>query len=196
MVAYDGGDGSVAARVWWLLRWAGHEEVAVLDGGYAAWIAEARPVTADVATPEPGDVEVRPGGMPVTDADGAAALARTGVLLDARASARYRGETEPVDPRPGHVPGALNAPSAEHVDTTGRWLTAEALADRFRALGVTTDAPIGAYCGSGVTASSVVLALEVAGLTSKNTPATLYAGSWSNWSADPNRPAATGPEPG
>ncbi|HEX6342763.1 sulfurtransferase [Umezawaea sp.] len=196
VVAYDGGDGSVAARVWWLLRWAGHEEVAVLDGGFAAWTAEERPVTAEAPAPEPGDVRVRPGAMPVTDADGAAELARAGVLLDARAGARYRGETEPVDPRPGHVPGALNAPSSEHVDATGRWLAPTALADRFRALGVTTDAPIGAYCGSGVTASSVVLALEVAGLTSKDKPATLYAGSWSNWSADPNRPAATGPEPG
>ncbi|HWO59878.1 MAG TPA: rhodanese-like domain-containing protein, partial [Umezawaea sp.] len=123
VVAYDGGDGSVAARVWWLLRWAGHEEVAVLDGGFAAWTSEDRPVTADASAPEPGDVEVRPGAMPVVDADGAAALARAGVLLDARAGARYRGETEPVDPRAGHVPGALNAPSAEHVDATGRWLT-------------------------------------------------------------------------
>ncbi len=196
VVAYDGGDGSVAARVWWLLRWAGHQEVAVLDGGFAAWTAEARAVTAESPTPEPGDVEVRPGAMPVTDADGAATLARTGVLLDARAGARYRGETEPVDPRPGHVPGALNAPSAEHVDATGHWLPATALADRFRTLGVTPNTPVGAYCGSGVTASSIVLALEVAGLTGKDTPATLYAGSWSNWSADPDRPAATGPEAG
>jgi len=196
VVAYDGGDGSVAARVWWLLRWSGHREVAVLDGGFAAWTAENREVTADTPTPEPGDITVRPGAMPVTDADGAADLARKGTLLDARAGARYRGETEPVDPRPGHIPGALNAPSADHVDPTGHWLTPEALTTRFQALGVTGEGPIGAYCGSGVTASSIVLALEVAGLTSENTPATLYAGSWSNWSADPTRPAATGSEPG
>jgi thiosulfate/3-mercaptopyruvate sulfurtransferase len=196
VVAYDGGDGSVAARVWWLLRWAGHEEVAVLDGGFAAWTAESRDVTSESPTPKPGDIEVRPGAMPVTDADGAAALARTGVLLDARAGARYRGETEPVDPRPGHIPGALNAPSAEHVDASGHWLDATALADRFRALGVTPEVAVGAYCGSGVTASSIVLALEVSGLTTKDTPATLYAGSWSNWSADPTRPAATGPDAG
>jgi thiosulfate/3-mercaptopyruvate sulfurtransferase len=196
VVAYDGGDGSVAARVWWLLRWAGHEDVAVLDGGFAAWTAEGREVTAATSTPKPGDVEVHPGGMPVVDADGAADLARTGVLLDARAAPRYRGETEPVDPRAGHVPGALNAPSNEHVGADGRWLPAADLAARFRAIGVTDDAELGAYCGSGVTASSVVLALEVAGLTDKDSPATLYAGSWSNWSADPNRPAATGPEPG
>ena len=196
VVAYDAGDGSVAARVWWLLRWAGHEEVAVLDGGFAAWTAEGREVTAETSTPAPGDIEVHPGGMPVVDADGAADLARTGVLLDARAAPRYRGETEPVDPRAGHVPGALNAPSSEHVGPDGRWLPAADLATRFRAIGVTDESRIGAYCGSGVTASSVVLALEVAGLTDKDTPATLYAGSWSNWSADPNRPAATGPEPG
>ncbi|MET1076026.1 MAG: sulfurtransferase [Umezawaea sp.] len=196
VVAYDGGDGSVAARVWWLLRWAGHDEVAVLDGGYAAWTAEARDVTAETPPADPGDIEVRPGAMPVVDADGAATLARTGVLLDARAGARYRGETEPVDPRAGHIPGALNAPSSEHAGPDGRWLTADQLATRFRTLGATAGTPIGAYCGSGVTASSIVLALEVAGLTDKTTPATLYAGSWSNWSADPDRPAATGPEAG
>lgn len=196
VVAYDGGDGSVASRVWWLLRWAGHEQVAVLDGGFAAWTARGLPVTAEVPEPTPGDIVVRPGGMPVVDAEGAAALARDGVLLDARAAPRYRGETEPVDPKAGHVPGALNAPSAEHVDEHGRWLGAVELAERFRGLGVAPDRPVGAYCGSGVTASSVVLALEVAGLTSQAEPATLYAGSWSNWCVDPAREVATGPEPG
>ncbi|MEU4802431.1 sulfurtransferase [Actinosynnema sp. NPDC023587] len=195
VVAYDGGDGSVAARLWWLLRWAGHEEVAVLDGGFAAWVADGRPVTAEQTRPEPGDVVVRPGAMPVLDAGDAAALARDGVLLDARAAQRYRGETEPVDPRAGHVPGALSAPSAEHVDASGRWLGADALAERFRAIGVRPDAAVGAYCGSGVTASSVVLALEVAGLTSARQPAGLYAGSWSHWCVDPEREVATGPHP-
>ncbi|CCH29060.1 sulfurtransferase [Actinosynnema sp. NPDC047251] len=195
VVAYDGGDGSVAARLWWLLRWAGHEEVAVLDGGFAAWVAGGRPVSAEQHRPEPGDVVVRPGGMPVLDADEAAALARDGVLLDARAAQRYRGETEPVDPRAGHIPGALNAPSAEHVDGAGRWLGADALAERFRAIGVRPDAAVGAYCGSGVTASSVVLALEVAGVTSAERPAGLYAGSWSHWCVDPAREVTTGPHP-
>ncbi len=195
VVAYDGGDGSVAARLWWLLRWAGHTEVAVLDGGYAAWVAEDRPVTTEVPEPVPGDLTVRPGAMPVLDADEAAALARTGVLLDARAAQRYRGETEPVDPRAGHIPGALNAPSAEHVAGDGRWLGAKALADRFRAVGVRPDAPVGAYCGSGVTASSVVLALEVAGVTTAGRPAALYAGSWSHWCVDPSREVATGSNP-
>ena len=195
VVAYDAGDGSVAARVWWLLRWAGYGEVAVLDGGFAAWEATGLPVTAEEPSPAEGDVVLRPGQMPVLDADGAAALAREGVLLDARAAQRYRGETEPVDPKAGHIPGALNAPSAGHVGEDGRWLTAAELGERFAAIGVprgvTGDVAMGAYCGSGVTASSVVLALEVAGITSAEKPAALYAGSWSNWCAL-DREAATG----
>ncbi len=199
VVAYDAGDGSVAARVWWLLRWAGYREVAVLDGGFAAWEAAGLPVTAEEPPGESlaagGDVVVKPGQMPVLDADGAAALARDGVLLDARAPQRYRGETEPVDPKAGHIPGALNAPSGGHVGGDGRWLGAAALAERFAGIGVPGDAPdevaVGAYCGSGVTASSVVLALEVAGITSADKPAALYAGSWSNWCAL-DREVATG----
>ena len=195
VVAYDAGDGSVAARVWWLLRWAGYGEVAVLDGGFAAWEAAGLPVTAEeppaLTGEAAGDVVVRPGQMPVLDADGAAALARDGVLLDARAAPRYRGETEPVDPKAGHVPGALNAPSTGHVGPDGRWLGAAELAARFAEIGVTGEAAVGAYCGSGVTASSVVLALEVAGITSAGKPAALYAGSWSNWCAL-DREVATG----
>ncbi|QQQ77950.1 sulfurtransferase [Saccharothrix sp. 6-C] len=189
VVAYDGGDGSVAARAWWLLRWAGHPEVAVLDGGFAAWTAEGRPVDAGTPSPVPGDVVVTPGGMPVLDADGAAAFTGTGTLLDARAPERYRGETEPVDPRAGHIPGALNAPTSGHT-SGGRWLPAAALAERFEAIGVSPDRPVAAYCGSGVTASSVVLALEVAGITAPDRPAPLYAGSWSQWSSDPARPVS------
>jgi thiosulfate/3-mercaptopyruvate sulfurtransferase len=196
VVAYDAGDGSTAARAWWLLRWAGHREVAVLDGGYAAWIAEGHPVTVEPPDPEPGDIEVRPGTMPVLDADAAGRLAREGVLFDARAPERYRGDTEPVDPRAGHVPGAVNAPFSQHLGAGGRWRPAAELADRFTALGVRADRPTGAYCGSGVTASSVVLALEVAGLTGADRPAALYAGSWSHWCTDPSRPVVTGDQPG
>jgi thiosulfate/3-mercaptopyruvate sulfurtransferase len=197
VVAYDAGDGSVAARAWWLLRWAGHTEAAVLDGGYQAWSAEGRPVSRDEPRPTPGDIEVSDdivtrGGMPVLDADGAAALAETGVLLDARAPERFRGDVEPVDPRAGHIPGARNAPFAGHLGADGRWRPAEELADRFRAIGVGTGEPVGVYCGSGVTASSVVLALEVAGITSVAEPAALYAGSWSHWCTDSDRPFATG----
>jgi thiosulfate/3-mercaptopyruvate sulfurtransferase len=146
--------------------------------------------------PEPGDVEVRPGGMPVLDATEAARLARDGLLLDARAPERYRGDVEPVDPRAGHIPGARNAPFAGHLGGNARWQSPAALADRFREIGVRADEPIGAYCGSGVTASSVVLALEVAGLTTPTLPAALYAGSWSHWCVDESRPVATGANPG
>jgi thiosulfate/3-mercaptopyruvate sulfurtransferase len=200
VVVYDADNGSIAARVWWLLRWAGHDQVSVLDGGYAAWSSEGRSVTTEVPTPAPGDVAVRPGQMPVVDADGAAELARTGVLLDARAPERYRGDVEPIDPRAGHVPGARNAPFAAHTGEDGRWRTPGELAGHFAKIGVPEKAgvpeeggsEVGAYCGSGVTATSVVLALEVAGITGPDAPATLYAGSWSNWSADPTRPVATG----
>ncbi|HEV2782910.1 MAG TPA: sulfurtransferase [Actinophytocola sp.] len=194
VVAYDAGNGSVAARAWWLLRWSGHREVAVLDGGYAAWVADGHPVSTDPPAPEPGDVEVRPGGMPVLDAAAAADLARTGTLLDARAPERYRGDTEPVDPRAGHIPGARNAPFTEHTGEDGRWRAPAELAERFATLGITGR--VGAYCGSGVTASSLVLALEAAGVTTADAPAALYTGSWSHWCTDPDRPIATGPQPG
>jgi thiosulfate/3-mercaptopyruvate sulfurtransferase len=201
VVAYDHADGSVAARAWWLLRWAGlsADRVAVLDGGWAAWREEGLPVSTEEPAPEPGDVVVRPGGMPVLDADAAAALARSGVLLDARAGERYRGEVEPVDPRAGHIPGARSAPSAGNAGHDGRWQEPQDLAERYRELGVEPGSgpeAVGAYCGSGVTASSLVLALEYAGLTAPERPAALYAGSWSDWSSDPERPAATGPEAG
>ena len=196
VVVYDAADGSIAARAWWLLRWSGHQEVAVLDGGYAAWLDEGKEVSTEPAQPEPGDIEVRPGSMPVLDATEAARLARDGILLDARAPERYRGDVEPVDPRAGHVPGARNAPFSGHLGDDARWRTPAALAERFRELGVRTDDPVGAYCGSGVTASSVVLALEVAGLTTAQLPAALYAGSWSHWCVDESRPVATGSDPG
>lgn len=144
----------------------------------------------------PGDIVVRAGGMPVLDADGAAELAGTGALLDARAEARYRGETEPVDPRAGHIPGARSVPAACNAGPDGRWLPPAELAARFRGAGVTDPSAVGAYCGSGINASALVLALEHAGLTSPEAPAALYPGSWSEWSSDPDRPAATGPEPG
>ena len=193
VVAYDAADGSVAARLWWLLRWSGHGAAAVLDGGYSAWSEQGRPVTTEEPAVRPGDVVVRPGGMPVLGADDAAELARTGVLLDARAPQRYRGETEPVDPRAGHVPGARNAPLAGNLGADGRWLPPQELAGRFAELGVLAGEPVGAYCGSGVTATALVLALEVAGLTTASRPAALYAGSWSHWCTDPSRPVATGP---
>lgn len=125
----------------------------------------------------------------------AARLALDGVLLDARTRARYLGEVEPVDPRAGHVPGARNAPFVEHLGPDGYWRPASELAEHYARLGVTPDIPVGACCGSGVTACSVVLALEYAGLRPSRRPAALYAGSWSHWIADPARPVATGHDP-
>lgn len=191
VVAYDDADGNSAARAWWLLRWAGLAGVRVLDGGIAAWVEDGEPLSTDVPEVEPGDVVVRPGGMPVLDAAGAAALvAAGGVLLDARAEARYRGEVEPVDPIAGHVPGARSAPTALNVGADGRFLAPAELRRRFAALGAEPGRAVGAYCGSGVTAAQEVLALELAGV-----PAALYAGSWSEWVADPSRPVETGPDP-
>ncbi|WBC14690.1 sulfurtransferase [Micromonospora sp. WMMA1998] len=189
VVVYDGGDGMSAARAWWTLRWAGHREVRVLHGGWPAWTAAGLPVDTGAPKPTPGDVTVAPGGLPVLDAAGAARLAAadSGVLLDVRAAPRYLGEHEPVDPVAGHVPGAVNLPAPEYV-TQGRFPAAEALRARFAAAGVGGDAPVGAYCGSGVTAAQAVLALHLAG----RPDAALYVGSWSQWVADPDRPVATG----
>lgn len=200
VVAYDAGDGMAAARLWWTLRWAGHHEVSVLDGGLAAWVAAGQPLQEGAVTAEPGDVRVQPGGMPVLDADGAAKLARTGLLLDARAEVRYRGESEPIDPVAGHIPGAVNLPAAALV-ADGRLKPPADLAAAVQAAAsrrkdappgpLPPDTPVGAYCGSGVTAAQTVLALELAGFTR---PA-LYVGSWSHWVTDPSRPVATGEEP-
>lgn len=193
VVVYDGGEGQPAARAWWTLRWAGHDDVLVLDGGFAAWTAAGEPVTTEVPVPAPGDCTVRPGGLPVLDAAGAARLAAgTGVLVDVRVAPRYRGEVEPVDPVAGHIPGAVNLPTTGHAGGDGRLRAADALRSTFAAVGVTDGVPVGAYCGSGVTAAHTVLALHRAG----RTDAALYVGSWSGWVTDPTRPVATGDQPG
>lgn len=191
VVVYDGGQGWAAARAWWLLRWAGHPRVRVLDGGLAAWTADGGPLTTEEPAATEGDFTPAPGGMPLLTADDAAALARRGVLLDARAAERYRGDVEPIDRIGGHIPGARSAPTTENVASDGRLLPAAELADRFAALGAKPGEEVGVYCGSGVSAAHQVLALSVAGI-----PAALYVGSWSEWSSDPSRPVATGPQPG
>ncbi len=190
VVVYDAADGSVAARAWWLLRYFGHRDVTLLDGGYAAWVAAGEPVeTGGPAPGVPGDFTARAGGLPLLDADAAAGVAADGVLLDARAGERYRGEVEPVDPVAGHVPGAVSAPTAGNVGGDGHLLPADRLRARFAALGVDGTRPVGAYCGSGVTAAHTVLALQLAGVE-----AALYVGSWSEWAAQ-GRPVATGGRP-
>ncbi|MBT2879878.1 sulfurtransferase [Streptomyces albidoflavus] len=188
VVTYDGGQGWAAARAWWLLRWAGHPEVRVLDGGLAAWDG---PLEEGEITPEPGDFTPEPGRLELLDADGAAALAASGVLLDARAAERYRGDVEPIDRVGGHIPGAVSAPTTENTGEDGRLRPAAELAGRFAALGANPGRKVGVYCGSGVSGAHEVLALAVAGVD-----AALYVGSWSDWSADPDRPVATGPQPG
>ncbi|MFE7128256.1 sulfurtransferase [Streptomyces sp. NPDC057617] len=187
VVVYDGGQGWAAARAWWLLRWTGHSDVRVLDGGLAAWTG---PLSTEVPHPAEGDFSPVPGSLPLLDADGAAALARSGLLLDARAAERYRGDVEPVDRIGGHIPGALSAPTMVNVAENGTFLPAADLATRFTALGATAGTEVGVYCGSGVSGAHEVLALEIAGI-----PAALYAGSWSEWSADETRPVAKGPDP-
>ncbi|WP_129336869.1 sulfurtransferase [Cellulomonas endophytica] len=189
VVAYDATGGLAAARAWWLLRWAGVRDVRLLDGGLAAWTAAGLPLEAGAVVPEPGDVVLSGGGLPTVDADGAAAWPTHGVLLDARAGERYRGESEPVDPRAGHVPGALSAPTADLLGPDGRFRPEAELRAR---LGPHADAgPVAVYCGSGVTAAHTVAALATLGVE-----AALYPGSWSQWSADAARPAATGARPG
>ncbi|WP_180903684.1 sulfurtransferase [Nonomuraea indica] len=187
VVVYDDAGSTTAARAWWTLRYFGHQDVRVLDGGLPAWVEAGLPTDKDPVEVAPGDFTARPGGMPMLTAEQAAALAGDGVLLDARAAERYRGEVEPVDPVAGHIPGAVSAPTTGNVGPDGRFLPPEQLRARFAELGVREGVAAGAYCGSGVTAAHQVLALELAGL-----PAALYVGSWSHWVADPARPVATG----
>ncbi|TYK46244.1 sulfurtransferase [Actinomadura decatromicini] len=187
VVVYDDADSTSAARVWWSLRYFGHERVRVLDGGYRAWTEAGHPVSTTEPEVKPGDFVASPGRLPVLDAEGAAELATAGVLLDARAAERYRGELEPVDPVAGHIPGARNAPTSGNVGVDGRFLPPELLRERFAQLGATDALDVGAYCGSGVTAAHEILALNLAGI-----PAALYVGSWSNWVTDPSNPIATG----
>lgn len=191
VVVYDAQGGTSAARAWWLLRYFGHDDVRVLDGGFPAWVAEGEPVSTEVPPRGRGDFVARPGAMRLLDAAEAAELAGTGLLLDVRAPERYAGRSEPVDPVAGHVPGAVNLPTTEHVTDDGRMVPHDELIPRFEKAGY-DGGPVGAYCGSGVNAAHTVLALEVAGVHG----AGLYADSWSGWITDPDRPVATGPEPG
>jgi thiosulfate/3-mercaptopyruvate sulfurtransferase len=190
VVVYDDNGGLAAARAWWLLRWAGLPDVRILDGALAAWTEAGFELRSGEEQPDRGDVSLDGGHLPVLTTDEAAALARDGVLLDARAGERYRGETEPVDPRAGHIPGARSAPAIDNLTADGSFASPEALRARYAGLGAVPGADVGVYCGSGVTAAHDVAALRIAGID-----AALYPGSWSAWSADPRRPVATGTEP-
>jgi thiosulfate/3-mercaptopyruvate sulfurtransferase len=191
VIAYDDQAGAVAARLWFLLRSHGHAEVAVLDGGLAKWLAEGRPVTTAVpeVVPATFDARLRPGSV-VTKRE---MIGRdpASLVLDARAPERYRGEVEPIDPRAGHIPGAKSAPFTGNLTggPTSVFLAADDLRRRYQDIGVEGRDVI-VYCGSGVTACHDLLALHLAGFEGH-----LYAGSWSEWSADPLLPAATGDTP-
>jgi thiosulfate/3-mercaptopyruvate sulfurtransferase len=187
VVAYDDVSNLSAARAWWLLRWAGLRDVQLLDGGLAAWKRAGYDTESGTVTPERGDATLAPGTLPVLSAEESAGLARTGLLLDARACARFRGELEPIDPRAGHVPGAISAPTSANLRPDGTFEDAGVLARRFAALGADGAASIGVYCGSGITATHEIAALAIAGLD-----AALYPGSWSEWVSDPSRPVAIG----
>lgn len=183
VVVYDDWGGRAAARCWWLLRWAGHDDVRVLDGGWPAWVGSGGEVATGPVLAEPGDFVARPGAMPTVDAAGAAQLGVDGLLLDAREPERYRGEVEPVDPVAGHVPGARNAPTSANLGPDGRFREPRELLATYAAA---RDAPTAVYCGSGVTATHDLLAMAVLGIE-----AALYPGSWSEWTRDPRRPVET-----
>lgn len=190
VVAYDDQAGAIAARLWFLLRAHGHADVAVLDGGIAKWKAEGRPLETAVHEVTLATFHARFDAPRVLSKTEMTALVRSGqaLLLDARAVERYRGEAEPIDPRAGHIPGALNAPFSGNlsVGSVPVFLSRDALRERYAAFGADAREPI-VYCGSGITACHDLLALELAGLHGR-----LYAGSWSEWSSDPSLPVEKG----
>ncbi|NQD88688.1 sulfurtransferase [Paenarthrobacter sp. CM16] len=190
VVAYDNSGSMAAARVWWMLRNAGVDSVYLLDGGLAAWAAAGYPVETGEVRPVVGNVFLGEGGMPAINEAEAARWHHQRILLDARAGERFRGEVEPIDPRAGHIPGAVSAPTTQNVSADGTFLPAEELRRRFEALGLDEASTVAVYCGSGVTASHEIAALHIAGFT-----AALYPGSFSQWSNNPDNPVAVGAEP-
>ncbi len=189
LVAYDASGGYYAARLWWTLRWVGHEAVAVLDGGWDTWLQAGKPVTAERPLIVPGAFSGRPRESMAVDAGYVESRLNGGDmrLIDARSAERFRGENETLDPVGGHVPGALNRFFKLNLDTKGRFKEAAQLQSEFaKLLGATPPAQVVHQCGSGVTACHNVLAMEIAGLTGSK----LYPGSWSEWCSDPARPLA------
>ena len=190
VVCYDAGNGAMAARLWWMLRWIGHETVAVLDGGLAKWAAEKRPLTSEVPRFTPSHYQQESKGHPAVDVSEVMRQGSEMLLLDARAPARYRGEQEPIDPVAGRIPGARNRFNMDNVSPQGTFKSAGELRREFQAvLGDRAPSEAVHYCGSGVAACHNLLAMEVAGLPGGR----LFAGSWSEWSADPKRPVEKGP---
>ena len=185
VVAYDDWSSLPASRVWWMLRHLGFRGVRVLDGGIGAWTAAGLPTECGRATPATGDFSPAPGIGRVLDAGDAKRCAASHVLLDARPADRFRGENETIDAVAGHIPGGISAPALANVDQHGRFLPPDELAARFRRLGASGANSIGTYCGSGIQATHLALALSVAGI---NDDTDVYIGSWSDWITDPERP--------
>ncbi|MGK7868072.1 sulfurtransferase [Falsiroseomonas sp. E2-1-a20] len=188
VVVYDHDRGLVAARAWWVLRWAGLADVRLLDGGFAAWQAAGLPVAREPGRPQPGEVTLTPGHLPVLDADAAAALARGGLLLDSRVRVNYIGG--PGEPRRGHIPGSVSAPAADALTEAGHFAEAATLRHLYGALGADGASPVGVSCGAGISAAHSVLALASIGIE-----AAMFPGSWSAWAADPARPVVIGGRP-
>jgi thiosulfate/3-mercaptopyruvate sulfurtransferase len=191
VVAYDADAGMFAARLWWLLRWLGHDQVAVLDGGFKAWQNAALPTSTAASVAQAAEFRGQPKMEWVASSEAVGEWVKRADwrVLDARAPERFRGEVEPIDPVAGHIPGARNHPFAWNMGSDGRFLPAGELATKLRqSLAGTASKQSIMMCGSGVTACHNLLAMEVAGLAG----AKLYAGSWSEWIRDPSRPVATG----
>jgi thiosulfate/3-mercaptopyruvate sulfurtransferase len=191
VVAYDQDAGMYASRLWWLLKWQGHDAAAVLNGGFAKWVREGRPTEPGIATCAARHFHGTARPAMVVDADAVRGMLERGDgrVLDARAPERYRGEVEPIDKIAGHIPGAMNHPFKSNVDPSGVFKQRDELrAHLLTSTGGIAPGQVVNYCGSGVTACQNILAMEHAGLTGSK----LYAGSWSEWSADPARPVATG----
>lgn len=192
VVVYDQESSLGAARAWWVLRWAGQSRVRVLDGGLAAWLRAGGETTTAVPEVETGTITVRPGSVPVLEADDVPRLiAEGGTLLDARTAERFRGEVEPIDTEAGHIPGAHNLPVAQVLNPDGTFPSPEAIRSALADHGIPLDGPVGTTCGSGITAAQLTLALREAGIESVP-----YIGSWSEWIRDPDRPRATETAPG
>lgn len=190
VVVYDDGGGMIASRLWWMLRYLGHEAVAVLDGGWAAWVAANLPVAAGLEMKTPRHFTGTPRRDWLVTLDDVPGLP---LLVDSRESARYRGELEPIDAKAGHIPGAVNFPFALNWDENGRFLSPDRLREQLqKVLGDTPAHEATFYCGSGVSACVNLLALAHAGLGNGR----LYVGSWSEWSRIPGNPIATGADEG
>jgi thiosulfate/3-mercaptopyruvate sulfurtransferase len=195
LVAYDTSGGQMAVRLWWLARWIGHPEVAVLDGGLAAWSRAGLELSVEApALLPPGKLSLLPSLAPSIDLAGvqAALASGTTTIVDARTAERYRGEAEPIDPVAGHIPGAINRPMPQNLQPDGCFKPAAVLRAEFEALlGDVAPGSVAHHCGSGIAGCHNVLAMEIAGLGGSM----LYPGSWSEWCADPSRPIATGAAP-